>query len=106
MATKAKKRNFIVNYFIPFGLKQICDILIVASAIVLIVGCFTSNLVITIGLGMYVVASILAIIRSIIDLKAEPNKRAPKHKAALANIIIMSVIFAVATAGFIYGFIV
>lgn len=103
MAAKAKKQNFIQAYFSNFGLRQICDFLMLGGAIVLLVGVFVSNLVITVGLGIYLVATAMAIVRSVMVLCSKINKRSPEYKNAIINTVIMSVIFALALFGFIYG---
>lgn len=106
MAAKAKKKNFIQLYFSNFGIRQICDFLMVGAAIVMFVGFFLDDLIITIGLGIYVVASLIAIIRSVRVLVSDINHKAPVYKNAVANVVIMGLIFALATVGFILGFII
>lgn len=102
---KAKNQNFIQAYFANFGLRQICDFLMLGGAIVLIVGLFNMKTVLMIGLGIYVVASLLAVVRSaLVLLKKDVNHRSPEFKNARINIIIMSLIFALALFGFIWGF--
>ncbi|MCI8459137.1 MAG: hypothetical protein HFE46_05685 [Clostridia bacterium] len=103
MAAKAKKQNFIQAYFSDFGLRQICDFLMLGGAIVLIVGIFVSEIVITVGLAIYLVATGLAIFRSVRVLCSKINHRSPEYKNAIINTVIMGVIFAVALFGFIYA---
>lgn len=103
MAAKAKKKNFIQAYFSDFGVRQICDLLMLAGAIVLLVGIFVSEIVITVGLGIYLVATALAIYRSVRVLCSKINHRAPEYKSAIVNTVIMGLIFALALAGFIYA---
>lgn len=103
MAAKAKKRNFIQAYFSDFGIRQICDFLMLGGAIVLFVGIFVSDLVITIGLGIYLVAIALAIFRSVRVLFSKINHRSPEYKNAIINTVIMGVIFVLALFGFIYA---
>ena len=105
MATKAKKKNFIQAYFSDFGIRQICDFLMLGGAIVLLVGIFVSNLIITIGLGIYLAATILAIFRSVRVLASKINHRSPEYKNAIINTVIMGIIFVLALFGFIYGLI-
>ena len=102
--SKAKNQNFIQAYFSDFGLRQICDFLMLGGAVVLIVGLFNMKTVLMVGLGIYVVASALAIVRSTVVLVSGINHRAPEYKNALINVIIMGVIFALALFGFIFGF--
>ena len=105
MATKAKKKNFIQAYFTPFGLRQICDFLMLGGAILLIVGLSVkSSVVVAVGMGIYLVAAGIAIYRSVrvlVDKKI--NHRSPEYKSAIANTVIMGVIFALALVGFIYA---
>ncbi len=103
MAAKAKKQNFIQAYFSDFGIRQICDLLMLVGAIVLLVGIFVSEIVITVGLGIYLVASALAIFRAVRVLCSKINHRSPEYKNAIINTVIMSVIFALTLFGFIYA---
>lgn len=105
MAAKAKKRNFIQAYFSNFGIRQICDFLMLGGAIVLFVGFFVSDIVITVGLGIYIVAAALAIFRSVRVLFSKINHRSPEYKNAIINTVIMGVVFALALGGFIYALI-
>ncbi len=100
---KAKKQNFFVSYFKNFGLKQLCDLLMLGGAIVLLVGLFTTNIVVAVGLGIYIVAAIIAILRSCKVLFSGINKRSPEYKASLVNAIVMAVILALAIFGFVYA---
>ena len=103
MAVKAKKRNFIQAYFSNFGVRQICDFLMLGGAIVLLVGIFVSNIVIAVGLGIYIVATLLALYRSVRVLCSKINRRSPEYKNAIINTVIMGLIFALALFGFIYA---
>ncbi|MDE6398626.1 MAG: hypothetical protein K2L51_04835 [Clostridiales bacterium] len=105
MAARAKKKNFIQAYFSDFGIRQICDFLMLGGAIVLLVGVFVSEIVITVGLGIYLVATALAIFRSVRVLCSKINHRSPEYKNAIINTVIMGVIFALALFGFIYALI-
>ena len=100
---KAKKQNFIAAYFSNFGLRQICDILMVIGAVVLIVGLCTVDIVLTIGFGVYAVAAALAIVRAAAVLASGINHRAPEYKNAIVNTVIMSLIFVLALFGLIYA---
>ena len=103
MAVKAKKRNFIQAYFSNFGIRQICDILMFGGAIVLLVGIFVSEIVIAVGLGIYLAATALAIFRSVRVLCSKINHRSPEYKNAIINTALMGVIFVLALFGFIYA---
>ena len=98
-----KKQNFIVAYFSHFGLRQIGDILMLVGGIILIVGLCTTNLVATIGLGFYIAAAAIAIIRSVMVLTSGINKRSPEYKASVINLVIMVLIFGLAVFGFIWS---
>lgn len=104
MAAKTKKRNPFAAYFTPFGLKQLCDILMLGGAVVVLVGIFVSDIVIAVGLGIFAVASAIAIIRSVKVLLSKINKRSPEYKNAVINTVVMSVFFALSLFGFIYSF--
>ncbi|MCH5163660.1 MAG: hypothetical protein J1F36_01440 [Clostridiales bacterium] len=102
----AKKKNVFRRYFENFGLKQICDILMVISLIVLVVGWIlwnTVDIVLTVAFGLFILTSFLSIIRCISIIHREPNKRSPERRAAVVNVIIMLVIFAVAVFALIWG---
>ena len=96
------------SYFKPFG--QICDILMVLGAALLIAGLFTAigalnaaYIILGIGLGVYVVASALAVVRAVLVLTDKKiNHRSPEYKRAITNTVVMSVIFAVAVFGLLY----
>lgn len=100
---KAKKKNFIAAYFSNFGLRQICDILMLIGAVMIIVGLCSTELVLTIGFGIYAVASALAIVRAVLILVSGINHRAPEYKNAIVNVCVMSVIFALSVFGFIWS---
>ncbi len=108
MATKTRKRrkNAFKRYMTPFGLRQICDIIMLLAALTLIVGLIiysTTDIVLMIGLGMMILGSLLAIIRSTRVLTSGINKRAPEFKSAITNTIIMAVICAIAILGLIFA---
>jgi hypothetical protein len=90
-------------YFSDFGARQICDILLIIGMIVLIVGIFTTSIVATIGAGIYVVASGIAVVRSVLVLTSGINKRSPEFKRAVTGAIVMGLIFLLAIFAFIYS---
>lgn len=102
MAVKKKKQNIFQAYFSNFGIRQICDLSILVGAIVVIIGLFVSDLVIAVGLVIYIVACILAIVRGVLVLTSGINKRSPEYTGAMVNCIIMAVILAIAVFGLIY----
>lgn len=104
-----KKQNIFARYFENFGLRQICDMMMVAGAILLIVGLSISAaslsaslIVLGVGLCIYIVASGLAIVRAVLVLTSKINHRAPEYKRAIVNTVIMGVIFALAVFALIY----
>ena len=109
MANSKNKKNIFARYFLPFGLRQVCDILMVVAAILLIVGlaiaCNTqplNDVVLLIGLCVYVLASALSLIMPVKTLLSKINHRAPEYKRALTNTIIFGVIFALSVFALIY----
>ena len=107
---KNKKTNIFARYFANFGLRQICDILMVLGALTLLVGLFVSIsasrasvVILTVGLCIYVVGCILALVRTISVLVSKKiNHRSPEYKKAIVNTVIMGIIFALAVFGLIY----
>ena len=107
---KGNKKNIFKSYFVPFGLGQVCDILMLLGAITLIVGLFVaignvevSEILLLIGLIIYVVASVLAVLRAVLVLvNKEINHRSPEYKRAIANTVIMGVILALAVFGLVW----
>lgn len=97
------------NYFSNFGLRQICDISMLLGAVLLIVGLFVSlgslkaaYILLRIGLGIYIIATALSLIRTIRVIVTVKNRRNPEYKRAVINTVIVAVIFAVAVFGFVY----
>lgn len=92
-----KKKNFIAAYFTPFGLKQICDIILLIGAVLLIVGmCVSlSTLVVAlIGTIFMAVGSFIVVCRMTYTM-THVNKKTSRFKNALVNLILMSIFFAV-----------
>ena len=81
-----KKERFGFRNASHFGIRQICDLLMLGGAIVLLVGIFVSNIVIAVGLGIYIVATLLSsaillfsqntVLRFVLK-KALPKTKAP-----------------------------
>ena len=105
MSTKTKKnKNIFAAYFKPFGLRQICDLLIFASAVVIIVGLCTLDAVAAVGFGLFAAACLLAIFRAVKTMaKKGVNKRSAEYKNAMINAIIMCVLLALAVLGILYS---
>ncbi len=107
-----KKKNVFAAYFEGFGLRQICDILMLTGAILLIVGLSicrvalpASKIILAVGLGIYIVVAALAITRAVLVLVSKINHRAPEYKRAIVNTVIMSVIFVLAVVAFVLLFV-
>ena len=97
------------NYFSNFGLRQICDIAMLLGAVLVLVGLFValgslkaSHIILGIGLGVYIVATALSLVRTITVLVTVKNHRNPEYKRAIVNTVIMGIIFAIAVFGFVY----
>lgn len=102
----AKKKNIFSRYFENFGLKQTCDILMIVSLIVLIVGWAlwqTTETVLTVAFGLFALTSSLGIIKCLRVIHDEPNKRSPERRAAVVNLILMSIIFVIAVFALIWS---
>lgn len=102
MAVK-KKQNIFVSYFVPFGLRQICDLLIVVGSILLIVGLATVDGVLIAGFVAYAIGAGISIARCCMVLfNKEVNHRDPAYKSAIINVVIMGVLFILAVFGLIW----
>lgn len=94
-----KKQNVFVAYFKPFGLRQVCDIMMLVSAILIIISlCIqeTGLLLMTIGLAFFIVPAALSMIRAIVFLTGNVNKRSPEFKKAITIIVFMAIGIALA----------
>jgi|GEM_PF-794836 len=102
---KKKKRSGIVGYFVPFGLRQATDLLMIVGAIMIFVGLFVHGFLgepipVIIGLSMYVLAGVLAVIRCLrVLLNKELSRKSAEFKNAIINLCIMVVILALASVG-------
>ena len=102
MATK-KKQNIFVRYFTPFGLRQICDIVMIVGVVLLIVGLFTVDGVLLAGFISYAIGSGLSVARCCLVVFSKTiNHRDPAYKAAIINAAIMGVLFALAVFGIVW----
>lgn len=102
MAIK-KKQNAFVRYFVPFGLRQVCDLMMLVGTVLLIVGLCTVDGVLLAGFIVYAVASAISIVRCCMVLfDKEINHRDPIYKASIINTVIMGVLFALAVFGLIW----
>lgn len=102
MAVKRKK-NIFVRYFTPFGLRQVCDLVMLIAAILIFVGLFTVDGVLLAGFIGYVLGSGLSLIRcGMVLFSKKINHRDPAYKAAIVNAVIMGVLFALAVFGLVW----
>ena len=90
----------------------VCKTVIFAAAILLFVAlCLsgssdnvqTFNLLVTIGCGVCLFASLLLLISNIVVLFSKINHRSPEYKSAIAGTVIMAVILVVAIIGFVWA---
>lgn len=103
MATARKKKNVFVRYFTPFGLRQVCDLVMLAGFILLIVGLCTNDGVLLAGFICYALGALGAIVRCCLVLFSKNiNHRDPAYKSAIINVVIMGVLFALAVFGLVW----
>lgn len=89
------------GYFSHFGWKQICDMVLVAAAVVLIVGLFAETPVVgAVGFAMFAVGAAISAVMRFVQLAHSP-KGTPEFRNALIISIAMSVAFALSVAGFV-----
>ncbi len=102
MAVK-KKHNAFVRYFTPFGVRQVCDLLMLAGFILLIVGLCTVDGVLLAGFITYALGAGMSVARCCMVLFSKKiNHRDPAYKSAIINACIMGVLFALAVFGLIW----
>lgn len=102
MATK-KKKNVFVRYFTPFGLRQVCDLVMLVGVILLIVGLFNLDGVLLAGFICYAVGAGMSVARCCLVLFSKKiNHRDPAYKSAIVNAAIMGVLFALAVFGIVW----
>lgn len=93
---RRRKRNFWAEYFRNFGLRQLVGLIMVACSIALIFGLiFKSEITLLIAFSVYSVAALFSMLMSVITM-IKNNRRSPEFKRAMINLIIMTVIFALA----------
>ncbi len=103
MERTKKKKNVFVRYFTPFGLKQVCDGIMLVGFILLIVGLCTNENVLIAGFISYCVGALASIVLCVKILVTTKNHRDPAFKSAVANVIIMGVLFALSLFGLIWA---
>lgn len=93
---RKKKSNFLAAYFKDFGLRQFVGLIIIACSIALIFGLiFKSQLTLLIAFSVYAGGAFLSMAESVM-IMTKAHKRSPEFKRAMVNLIIMTVIFAIA----------
>ena len=103
MAVK-KKRNAFVRYFTPFGLRQVSDLVMFVGFVLLIVGLCTVDEVLLAGFICCALGVGIAIARCCLVLFSKTiNHRDPAYKAAIVNVSIMGVLFALAVFGIVWA---
>ncbi|MCH5165591.1 MAG: hypothetical protein J1G01_04235 [Clostridiales bacterium] len=103
MATARKKKNVFVRYFTPFGLRQVCDLVMLVGFILLIVGLCTVDGVLLAGFICYALGAGMSIVRcALVIFSKTINHRDPAYKSAIINASIMGVLFALAVFGLIW----
>lgn len=102
MERTRKKQNAFVRYFTPFGLKQVCDFVMLAGFVLLIVGLCTTESVLLAGFICYAVAAAASITLCVMKIINTKNHRDPARKNAIINVSIMGVLFALALFGLIW----
>lgn len=102
MERTRKKQNIFVQYFTPFGIRQVCDFVMLAGFVLLIVGLCTNDGVLLAGFICYCVGAAVSIARCCITLFGTKNHRDPAFKSAIINVSIMGVLFALSLFGLIW----
>lgn len=98
-----KKRNAFVRYFTPFGLRQVCDFVMLAGFVLLIVGLCTTDTVLLVGFICYAIGAAGSIARCCLVLFSKTiNHRDPTYKSAIINVCVMGVLFALAVFGIVW----
>lgn len=103
MALARKKKNVFVRYFTPFGLRQVCDLVMLVGFVLLFVGLFTNDYVMLAGFISYAVGAAVSVVRCMLVVFSKTvNHRDPAYKSAIINAVIMGVLFALALFGIIW----
>lgn len=97
-----KKKNIFVRYFTPFGLRQVCDLIMLAGFVLLIVGLCTNDGVLLAGFICYAVGALISVVRCVMTMIAIENHRDPAFKSAIINVVIMGVLLLLAVFGMIW----
>lgn len=103
MATAPKKKNIFVRYFTPFGLRQVCDLIMLVGFVLLIIGLCNVDGVMLAGFISYAIGAGMSVVRCLLVLFSKKiNHRDPAYKSAIINAAIMGVLFALAVFGLVW----
>lgn len=92
------------SYFADFGIKQVCDIVLIAASIVLVVGMFVEPPAVAItGFALFIVGSAVSIARVLTILTRKISRSSPEFGNALVNLVIMTIVFALSIFGLVYN---
>lgn len=95
-----------------FGYSFVCNLLLLLAGIVIIVAlCFSGNpdnvnvfnTLMIVGCGIYVLASVMTLIKSVAVLFGKINHRSPEYKQAITVTVFMVIVLAVAAFGLIWA---
>lgn len=91
------------SYFSGFGLKQVCDIILISASIVLVVGMFVEPVAVAIvGFALFIVGSSVSIVRGIMTLMRKISRTSPEFRNAVVNVIVMTIVFGLSIFGLVY----
>jgi len=108
---KKKKRNPIVAYFKPFGLRQLSALMLIAGIITAFVGIIIAfntfnNWVAIIGAIVIGVAALVGIYYCLsFILKKDVNKRDPEYRSAIVSMCFLGALLLLAVLGVVAGLI-
>ena len=90
----------------------VCNLTIVAAAIVLLVAlCVNNNnvtafnVLILVGCAVCALAAIVVLVRAIMVLYGKLNHRSPEYKNAITRTVFMGIVFALSVLGLVYAII-
>jgi len=109
MPARKKKQNAFVRYFTPFGLRQLCEMVLLLAAVITILGLAllggrVTSAVLPIGLILFIIGGLIAVVRAVLVLTGGVNRRSPEFKRAIVNIIIMGLVVAMAALALFWFF--
>ena len=87
-------------------LDVVCNLTIVAAAIVLLVAlCVNNNNVTAFNVLILVGCAIVVLVRAIMVLCGKLNHRSPEYKNAITRTVFMGIVFALSVLGLVYAII-